>query len=125
MADYIDLPYSMEKNQYGDIDLKYDVAAVKQSIIDIIMTRKGEREFMPEYGSRLIYLLMEKITPITQIMIQNEIQIALETWEPRVLVNSIIITPFPNQHYYDVAINFEVLRLKQIEELNLKLQKLS
>lgn len=125
MSDYIDLPYSMEKNQYGDIDLKYDVAAVKQSIIDIIMTRKGEREFMPDYGSRIIYLLMEKITPITQIMIQNEIKTSLETWEPRITVNNINVEVVPNLHTYNVSINFEVLRLRQVEELNLKLQKLS
>lgn len=125
MSDYIDLPYSMEKNLYGDISIKYDADAVKQSMIDILFTRKGEREVMPNYGSRIVFLLMEKINQFTTILLHDEIENALTTWEPRIRVNNIEIVPFTSFHYYEVTIHFEILRLKEVETLQLKLQKLN
>ena len=51
MTIYKDLDYSMEKNMYGDIDFNDHAEAIKQSIIDSLLSITGEREFMPSYAS--------------------------------------------------------------------------
>jgi phage baseplate assembly protein W len=124
MADYIDLDYSMDKDQFGNIEYKYDADAVKQSIIDILLTKIGEREFMPTYGSKLYWILFEKMTPLTEIRIQDEIFIALKNWEPRISVQEVNITRYEDENYYDILISFNLIRLNQAETLNLQLKRI-
>jgi phage baseplate assembly protein W len=125
MADYVDIDFSMEKNQYNDIDLKEDVQAVKQSMIDILLTKIGEREMMPNYGSKIFSILFEKMNEFTSIQLREEILVALDNWEPRIKVNSIEVDINREQSYYDVTINFELIRLAQLEQLNLVLNRVS
>ncbi len=124
MADYVDLDYSMEVDEYNTTVLKTDAAAVKQSMIDILLTKLGEREFMPLYGSKIYQLLMEKINYITKLRLHDEILLALRNWEPRIEVNKIDIESNPEDYYYDVFIYFDLIRVNQSEVLELKLKKL-
>lgn len=125
MADYVDIDYSMEKNEYSTINFVEDAQAIKQSMIDILLTIVGERgEYEPMYGSKLYYILFEKINQLTALQIKDEILNALTTWEPRIRVYEINVFPYADENFYDITINFEILRLAQVEELTLKLEKM-
>lgn len=124
MADYIDLDYSMAMNSYGDIDLKEDAEAVKQSMLDILLTKVGEREFMPLYGSKLHWLLFQKVSNLTKLDIQEEIKSSLQNWEPRIQLTGVLVESFPDSNYYEVTINFDLIRLQQSETLNLQLKRI-
>jgi len=125
MADYIDLDYSMEPNIYGTMDYKEDAEAIKQSMIDILLTKRGEREFMPDYGSRLYYILMEKMNELTAMELRDEIRVSLENWEPRIRITEIEIVSYPDNNYYEVTIHFDLIRLSQNEILSLQLNRIS
>lgn len=125
MADYIDLDYSMEKNQYSTVDFKEDADAVKQSMIDILLTKVGEREYMPLYGSKIHMIIMEKMNDITSLRLKDEIRVALENWEPRISLTDIEIIRYPEEKYYDVFIHFDLLRLAESDVLNLQLNRVS
>ena len=125
MAVYIDFDYSMEQNMYGDIELKEDAYAVRQSMIDIILTKVGERgEYEPEYGSRVFNFLMEKINPIFASMIGDEIETALTNWEPRIRLTKIEVVPKPDDNHYDITIHYNLIRLTESDVLNLQMQKI-
>ena len=125
MADYIDLEYSMEPDQFSTLKVVLDGDAVKQSIIDILLTVVGERgEFEPTYGSRLYYILFEKMNQITAIQIQDEIKSALRKWEPRIRVYRVDVVPIQEKYMWDVTIHYEVLKLSNMDQLNLQLEKL-
>lgn len=125
MADYVDFDYSMEKNMFGDINIVTDSNAIRQSIVDILMTIIGERgEFEPRYGSKLYYFLMEKITPITAIQIKDEISNVLKVWEPRINLYRIDIEPKPEQNVYDITLNYQNLRASEIETISFQLEKI-
>ena len=125
MADYVDLDYSMAPNQLSTLDVVVDGRAVRQSMIDILLTIQGERgEFEPLYGSRLYYILFEKMNQITALQIQDEVFAVLKAWEPRVRVYRVDVVPYTEDRYYDVTIHYEILRLSKQFELNLKLEKL-
>jgi phage baseplate assembly protein W len=125
MADYVDLDYSMERNQFGGIDFKEDAEAVKQSMIDILLTKVGEREYMPLYGSKIHTILMEKMNEITTIRLRDEIKVALENWEPRINITDVEIIKYPDQNFYEVFIYFDLLRLSESDVLNLQLNRVS
>lgn len=124
IANYVDIDFQMLMNQYNTIDFKEDADSVKQAIIDIILTRVGEREFVPLYGSRVYNILFEKINELTALQLKDEINVALENWEPRIKVNKINITPYPEENYYEVEIIYEMLRLNQIQTLNIQLNRI-
>ena len=119
MADYIDLDYSFERNINNDIPLKYDKDAVKQAIIDILLTRVGEREFMPNYGSTLYWILFENMGVITQIRIRNAIEDALTNWEPRIRINEILVEK--NGTTWNIELDYTVIRIDQNDTLNMTL----
>jgi phage baseplate assembly protein W len=115
----------MEKNMYGDIDFKEDAEAIKQSIIDILLSITGEREFMPSYGSRLFGLLHERINEFTAMQIRDEIEVTLANWEPRVRVNGVEVNTNNSDNAYDVTISFDIIRVNQSQVIDLTLERIS
>lgn len=124
MADYIDLDYKMQKNINMETEFKYDEYAVQQSMVDILLTKQGEREFMPTYGSKLYWHLFEPMNMITQLAIKDEIVNALENWEPRISIKDVVVVPNKNENLWNVTIIYKIIRIDTEEMLNLQLNLL-
>jgi phage baseplate assembly protein W len=60
--------------------------SVRQSILIILSTAKGERVMRPDFGSGLSELVFAVNSAATQAMAAFEAREALETWEPRIEV---------------------------------------
>ena len=58
--------------------------SVRQSILIILSTAKGERAMRPDFGSGLSELVFSVNNPTTQAMAAFEAREALENWEPRI-----------------------------------------
>jgi phage baseplate assembly protein W len=84
----VDLKFRVIPNS-GDIALKRDVEAVKQSVINILLTSRGEKVFQPEFGGNLRDYLFENFDSITKAAIEERIRSTLVNFEPRVEVISI------------------------------------
>jgi uncharacterized protein len=125
MADYIDLDYSMEADAYGNVSFKEDSDSVKQAMIDILLTRLGEREMMPTYGSNIFYILFEKMTNFNTIRLQNEIKNALLNWEPRINVRAVDVVAYPDSNYYEATITFNLIRLNTNESLVVRMNRIT
>ena len=61
------------------------VAGIKQ----LILTRKGERVMLPEYGTNLRAFVFEQDTPAFRKRIKDEIYTAISVYEPRVQVTNL------------------------------------
>lgn len=59
---------------------------VRQSILDILTTRVGERVMRPEYGSRIHELIDAPINAAFLVDLYYEAITAIHRWEPRVQV---------------------------------------
>lgn len=66
-----------------------EMAHIRQSIIDILRTRIGERIMRREYGSWLPYLVDAPMDPVTLIDIYASVVGAIRRWEPRVRVKQV------------------------------------
>lgn len=65
-----------------------DVEAVSQSVVDILMTRPGERPFNPDYGINLEASIFELMDIGSEMQLMNEIIDKVRKYEPRVLLNT-------------------------------------
>jgi phage baseplate assembly protein W len=67
--------------------------SIKESIIIILTTGKGERVMRPDFGCRIYELAFALNDTSTASLIQYYIQEALLKWEPRIEVLDISVAP--------------------------------
>ena len=66
---------------------------VRQSIETILDTEPGERIMLPGFGCGLRRYLMAPNTVSTRAAIQQDVETALTTWEPRIRVMEVSVVP--------------------------------
>lgn len=107
---YTDLDFRFIINpNTGDFALKKDVAAVKQSVMNILLTGRGERPFQPEFGGNLRAYLFENFDNVTAAAMRNAIVNSLRNYEPRVRVNNVTIGDMSYRNALNVTIEFTIL----------------
>lgn len=92
-----------------DLSLITNEDAVKNSIINILLTNVGEKLFNSVFGSEINKLLFENITPQTTSSIISLITSAIENFEPRARLVDITASPLPDENAYAVTIIFSVI----------------
>ena len=91
----------------GDLTTVKDEAAIKQAIINLLLTNKGERLFAPQIGSSLSNLLFEILDYGTASLVNTEIQNTLKSYEPRIRVLSLSTNPNFDDNGFDIELVFE------------------
>lgn len=98
----------------GDADL------IKQSLIQIIQTGRGERVMRPNFGSGAMSFVFEPNDIMLQTLISSDIGSAIATWEPRVLVRNIIVTKDGDDQVL-VTINYFVPSTNTLDQVTTSL----
>lgn len=80
--------------------------SVRQSILIILRTVKGERVMRPDFGCGLRRYLMQPNNPATRAAIQREIMQSLTRWEPRVKLIDIAVTPTDDRAMVLIEIHY-------------------
>jgi len=107
---YSDLDFRFIVNpNTGDLALKKDAEAVKQSIMNILLTGRGERPFNPEFGGNLRAYLFENFDAVTQAAMENVIVNSLRNYEPRVRVDNVVINDLSYRNALEISIAFTLL----------------
>ncbi len=108
----------------GDLTTIKDEAAIKQAIINLLLTVPGERLFDSKIGSSLNNLLFEVLDYATASLINTEIENTLRNYEPRINVLSIVTEPNFDSNGFDVELVFEVIGREDIpREINFFLER--
>lgn len=103
------LPSFLFNNDTNDINVVENEDAVKQSIINILLTNVGERFFNPNFGSDINKMLFENVTPQTSSTLTTLIKTAIENFEPRALLHDVQCTPSPDENAYAVTVVFSTI----------------
>ena len=93
----------------GDLIVTKDMAAIKQSIVNLLLTVKGERPFNSELGSSLNKLLFEPLDFAIGSLIDSEIRAVLTKYEPRIAVRNVIVGLNFENNGFDVELEFEII----------------
>ena len=105
-----DLTLQFTKNpNTGDLVLKTGSNAVKESIRNLILTKKKERPFQPALGSSILELLFEPNDIITEKLIEDEIRTTIENFERRAEVLDVIVNDDREGQGYRIKIIFSVI----------------
>ena len=89
---YTDIDIDFNKNSFtDDFSLMHDRNAVRQSIMNIVLTRKGEKPFNRSFGIGLHDLLFENLSPTDISRLEMDIKEQVTAREPRAVVSSVKI----------------------------------
>jgi len=121
---YSDISLSMKRNPVTkDLDEITNEQAVQASILNILATGPYERLFRPDLGAGLKEMLFEPMTELTTARMINKIRSAIESQEPRVLIEDIRVTMNEEKHLYDIFVICTIKDTKQEVEITQTLQK--
>lgn len=93
----------------GDLIVTKDEAAIKQSIVNLLLTNKGERFFNQNLGCSISELLFEPLDFGTAARMSAEVQNTLVFYEPRINVLSVNATPNFDENGFDIELFFEII----------------
>lgn len=107
MTLYSDFRKSFNTNPFtDDILVNEDTQAVKDSIINLIFTKKYERYRQPRLGSGIYHHLFENFSPQTEYKIRKTIEETIDNYEPRAIIHEVVVVPDFNNNWYTVSIIF-------------------
>ena len=116
--------------KYNPVDFKKDVAIgillpfgklhglFKQSytteeqsisnLKNLLLTRKGERPFQPEFGSDIYSLMFEPIESGLDDSLQTSLENDIKYWLPYIVIKDIIVDSVPDRNYVSISLTFKV-----------------
>ena len=116
-----DLSLSFAKNKVTeDLLVKKEDAAVKQAVLNILLTNKGERLYDAQYGSNVRTCLFEPLDFGTAGSIKDEIVRTLKTYEPRVSIQECIVEPNFDSNGFEVRLDFKVLSRADVPRISIE-----
>lgn len=82
--------------------------SIKESIMIILGTAKGERVMRPDFGSRLNEMLFASNDKGSATLIESYVDEALLNWEPRIEVLNVIATVSQDSPIIDIFIEYQI-----------------
>jgi phage baseplate assembly protein W len=128
---------SIPQNKFTDIDLNFvknpvtrdinvlqDESAIKRSLKNIILTNTYERPFLPELKGNVTAMLFEPFTDLTVIRLEKGIRDAILSYEPRVVLQDVIVEGDPDRNRFTVTIRFQIRNTSKVSETQFYLERL-
>jgi len=91
-----------------DLVVSRDASAIKQAIVNLLLTNKGERLMNPDYGSDIRSYLFEPLDYGTANAITTNIRYSIDRWEPRITVSRIKAYPNFDDNGFDVEMSYSI-----------------
>lgn len=111
---FVDLDMNFKKHPLtNDLIRRSDVDAVRQSIRNLLMTRKGERPFHPEIGSKMLDFLFDQQDPQVKSLIDLEIRTTVSNFEPRANITNVNVNVDGVTNEITVEVEFVLVNTTQ------------
>tara|TARA_B100001250_G_scaffold281465_1_gene243732 strand:+ start:1867 stop:2268 length:402 start_codon:yes stop_codon:yes gene_type:complete len=94
-----------------DITVIKNSDAIRRSIRNIVQTVPSERFFNPDFGSEVKSSLFEFVDIGTASVLESQIRIAIENFEPRVTNYTVEVNPRPDLNSFEVTVFFQIVGL--------------
>ncbi len=102
---YININYPFKDSHKGFfLDLNSnDNAAIKADLMHLILTRKGQRLYLPDFGTDLLKFIFEPEDGMTLDKIKAEIITVVKKYLPKLQINQITVDQSPDSEYAAVV----------------------
>ena len=105
-----DISASFQSNPLtNDVIALKNASAIARSVRNIVFTYPGEKFFNPNFGSRISQSLFENLDSTSAIAIRDEIENSIRNYEPRVILNDVIVDPNYDNNEFNVTIVYRIV----------------
>jgi len=105
-----DISMSFQSNPLSyDLIALNNANAIARSVRNLVFTYPGERFFDENLGSKISQSLFENIGEIEAAVIKDEIKNTIENYEPRVILNNVIVAPNFSNNEFNVTIEYTIV----------------
>lgn len=110
MSNYINIAFPFTDSQEGNyVDLtKTTKEAIKSNLMHLILTQKGERMYMPSFGTNLRKFLFEQLDTTTIEAIQQDISIALTRYISNLKIDKVEVDKINTELTARVIIRYTI-----------------
>jgi phage baseplate assembly protein W len=98
-------------------------AAIKRSIINLLLTDYDERLYQPNLGANLKYLLFEPADGETLSLMRQQIDTCLSKFEPRMNVQSLQLETSADEQQINITLVFNTVTIPKPITINLILNR--
>lgn len=101
---YINIDYPFKNSPEGFfINLNStDQKAIKADLLHLLLTRKGQRLYMPDFGTDLLKFIFEPNDGKTLDDIREEVRVTVKKYIPNLSITSLTVTPSEDSEYASV-----------------------
>ena len=96
------------KQSTSDVATLEDVMAIKRSVRNLVLLNHHEKPFHPEIAGGVRQMLFENLTPVVAEVVRKKIEMVIETYEPRAILQSVVCLPKYTQNALEVSITFVI-----------------
>ena len=118
---YVDINNTFYKDK--DIVTNDSYKAIANSIDNIIFTTKGEKVGDPLFGTNIKRLLFSPMDRITEQLLRSDILDAVKMYEPRAIIDDVIITPYYEENLYQIQILYRLIKSPNIQDAYVSILK--
>ena len=108
----------------GDVALKKNEQAVRQSVLNILLTNRGEKPFDPNFGSNITSQLFENFDPIVESILDEQIRVAVANYEPRAKILDVSVSG-NDANSLNIDVKFKIVSPSEtVTSVNLTVKRL-
>lgn len=89
----INFPFRDSRKGYYLELTENENAQIRSSLLHLLLTRKGSRYYLPDFGTRLYEFIFEPFDGLTFQSIETDIRDSVERYLPNIIINNITISP--------------------------------
>ena len=108
---FINIAFPFKGSSRGDFILlnNEDNKAIKSDLMHLILTRKGERLYLPDFGTNLLKFIYEPNDTLTRSDIKTEIIDTVKKYLPNLQINEVSVEESEDNVYHaKVRIDYTV-----------------
>lgn len=105
----IDFPFRNSVNGFFVKLNETDVEAIKADLMHLVLTSKGERLYLPDFGTNLRRFIFEPNDNLTLSDIKYEISESVKKYIPNLKINEVSVEPsIENEYLATVRIDYTI-----------------
>jgi len=108
---YINIKYPFQDSKQGFfVDLtSTDTDAIKSDLMHLILTRRGQRLYLPSFGTNLLKFIFEPEDSVTLSSIKEEITTVVKKYLPKLQITEIsVVQSTENDYAAVVTIKYDI-----------------
>ena len=95
---------------------------LRYNIINLLLTDRGERVFVPDFGAGIAAQVFEQITPELLSSLESIVKTSIENQFPNVVVTKATATPTYDNNAVNIQVQYSIINTGQTDQITLNLE---